>query len=84
MVTITYERVEQWIEKTVPCRVCGKKIKRSTTLGQTINPWNRDDDGAPKTRQQIRAELKQQARTWHPGNDIHRACAEAEKAVTSR
>jgi len=83
MTITTYERVEYWTEKTVPCRVCGKKLKRSTTLGQTINPWNRDADGNIKNRYQIRAELKEQAKTWHPTNDIHRACIEVEKAASS-
>lgn len=80
--TITnFERVEYWIERVVPCRVCGKKLKRATTLGQTINPWNTNPDGTVKNRYQIRAELKEQAKTWHPANDIHRACISAEIAA---
>lgn len=86
--TITnYQRVERWVEKTVPCRVCGKKLKRSTTLGQTINPWNKDADGNVKNRYQIMAELKLAAEEWRPTNDIHAKCREVEaesaEAVTS-
>lgn len=83
MVTVTYERVERWVEKTVPCRVCGKKLKRSTTLGQTINPFNKDADGNVKNRFQIQAELKVEAETWKPTNDIHAKCREAEQAAKS-
>lgn len=83
MPTYTYERVEHWTEKTVPCRVCGKKLKRAITFGQTISPFNTNDDGTRKTREQIRAELKEWAANWHPGNDIHRGCIDAEKAATS-
>lgn len=75
----TYERVERWVEKTVACRVCGKKIKRATTLGQTINPWNKNADGTVKNRYQIQSELKAEAETWHPTNDIHRGCIQAER-----
>lgn len=81
MVIITYERVEHWVSKTVPCRFCGKKIKRSTTLGQTLSPFNKDTDGNLKTERQIRAELNAKAKTWHPHNDIHAKCIEAEQAA---
>jgi hypothetical protein len=79
MATITYERVEHSVTKTVPCRVCGKKLKRSTTLGQTISPFNTNDDGTRKTRRQIRAELRERAETWQPVNDIHGKCVQAER-----
>jgi hypothetical protein len=75
----TYEEVEHPFTKTVPCRVCGKKLKRSTTLSQTINPFNRNAAGDPKTRQEIRAELKAKAETWQPVNDIHAGCVQAER-----
>ena len=85
MVTITYGRVEWGVSKTVPCRVCGKKLQRSTTLGQTISPFNKNADGRMKTRYEILAELKEQAKTWHPTNDVHARCvaAETESGSTS-
>jgi hypothetical protein len=82
MPTYTYERVERWVEKTVSCRVCGKKLKRSTTLGQTINPFNKDAEGNVKNRYQIQAELKVAAEAWQPTNDIHAKCREIEAAPT--
>lgn len=83
MPTYTFERVTRPVSKTVPCRGCGKKLKRSTTLGQTINPFNRNEDGTVKTYDQIVAELREQAATWHPRNDICPTCdAVAEAAVT--
>lgn len=81
MATYKFEEVTRPVTKRVPCRVCGVKLGRSTILSQTINPWNKGADGQPKTREQIRAELKQQAETWHPTNDIHRACIGAETAA---
>lgn len=86
MTTYRFEEITLPVTKTVPCRAgCGKKVRRSTTLSQTVNPWNRDADGNPKSEQQIRAELRKQAETWHPRNDIHPGCIEAPaaEAVTS-
>ena len=74
MPTYIYERVTRPVTKTVPCRGCGKKLKRSTTLGQTISPFNRGEGGTPKTYEQIVAELREEAATWHPYNDICATC----------
>jgi hypothetical protein len=78
--TYKFEEVTHPVTKRVDCRVCGKKITRSTTLSQTISPFNKGADGQPKTREQIRAELKAQAETWHPRNDIHADCVRVEQA----
>lgn len=74
MPTYTFERVTRPVTKTVPCRDCGKKLKRSTTLEQTISPFNKNGDGTAKTRDQIAAELREEAATWHPRNDICPTC----------
>jgi len=80
MATYRFEEVTRPVTKRVKCRVCGKTITRSTTLSQTISPFNKDADGQPKTREQIRAELKAQAETWQPRNDIHADCIRVEQA----
>lgn len=36
---------------------CGKRFQRSVHVEQTINPWNVNADGQPKTRAEIWAEL---------------------------
>lgn len=81
MPTYRFEEVTHPVTKRVPCRVCRKPLSRSTILSQTINPFNLDIDGVQKTRQQIREELRELAETWHPTNDIHRACIPAEQAA---
>lgn len=83
MPTYTYQRVTRPVAKTVPCRGCGKKLKRSATLEQTVNPFNKNGDGTVKTYEQIVAELREEAAAWHPGNDICPTCdAVADPVVT--
>lgn len=84
MTQIKFEEVTRPVTKRVDCRVCGKKITRSTTLSQTISPFNKGADGQPKTREEIRAELKAQAGTWQPRNDIHADCVRIEQAQDAR
>lgn len=81
MPTYRFEEVTHPVTKRVPCRVCRKPLGRSTILSQTINPFNKNADGTQKTRNQIRAELRAEAETWHPTNDIHRGCIPAGQAA---
>lgn len=74
MTTYIFERVTRHVTKSVPCRGCSRALRRSTTLGQTINPFNKTADGAMKTREQITAELDDEANGWYPLNDICRTC----------
>jgi len=80
MTSYTFEEVTRKVTKRVPCRVCGAKMTRSETLSQTINPFNKNPDGTPKTREQIMADLKAKAERWHPWNDIHEKCIATEVA----
>lgn len=79
MTTYRFKEVTHPVTKRVDCRVCGKKVTRSTTLSQTVSPFNKDADGQPKTAEQIRAELRAEAETWQPRNDIHAACTGIEE-----
>lgn len=40
------------------CKVCGKKMQRTETFTQTINPWNK------KTSEEIYNEEKTKAENW--------------------
>lgn len=64
MPTYTFEKVTRPVSKRLPCPTCGKKIRRSTTLYQTLNPFNKNEDGTVKTFKQILAELEEQAKEW--------------------
>lgn len=64
MPTYTYEKVEHPVSKTAKCVECGKRLRRQTTVSQTLNPYNKNANGRVKTRQEILAELAVKAKEW--------------------
>lgn len=61
--TIHFEVVEvkgtkRWVDAS------GKKRQKTKTFSQTINPWNVNEDGTPKTYMQIKQELIEQRDRW--------------------
>lgn len=72
--TYYYDRIEARGFKGGRCAVCGKNAERSRTFGQTLNPFNRDDTGAPKTAEQINREVIRQVRAWEAEPVVHARC----------
>lgn len=70
-VTTRFEVVEQYHEKNLPCPGCGKRVKRRRTFEATINPWNVNADGHPKTRHEIHDDLREQALAWKQQPEPH-------------
>lgn len=70
----TFEVIELRARKRTRCQVCKKPIVRAMRFWQTINPFNRDDDGYPKTREQIWDELQSQAAQWKQTPEMHTSC----------
>ena len=64
-VSYTFDEVKRKVAKTGKCS-CGKRLSRSTTFSQTVNPYNKNKDGFPKTRAEIYMELHQEAEEWQP------------------
>ncbi len=64
MMRVTFEKVKLRTSKRTRCEWCGKWLRRSTTLWQTLNPFNMDAVGSPKTRAIIVRELHEQAAKW--------------------
>jgi hypothetical protein len=64
MTTYRFVEVAWPTSKRLSCSSCGKKIRRQTTFSQTLNPFNRNAEGQPKTRQEILAELRTEAAEW--------------------
>jgi hypothetical protein len=56
------------LRKTVRvfCPARNKKVSRSKMFWQTINPYNRDAAGNPKTREAILIELRKEMSEWMP------------------
>lgn len=59
-----FEPVKAWRQKNTKCPVCDKKLKRSKTFEQTINPWNKNEDSSPKTDNQVRDAVNAEADAW--------------------
>ena len=76
MPTYRFQEVKLRGAKSGKCSVCGKRRQRSTTFSQTINPFNKNADGVPKTREEILAELNEEARLWKATPLV---CASCEK-----
>lgn len=76
--TVTFPEVKAKVTRRIGCTRCGRKMQRSTTFSQTINPWNvnRDDHpnaGLPKTHAEAQAECDKAAAEWNP-RDVCKGC----------
>jgi hypothetical protein len=61
-------------ESNFVCNSCGKRRSRSKKFYQTLNPFNRDKDGNPKTPEQIRCEVNMEADDWLKKTKTCRTC----------
>lgn len=55
---INFDEVRSKKKVRVRCTVCGKPHNRVLTSYQTLNPFNKNKDGLPKTRAEIYPELE--------------------------
>jgi hypothetical protein len=77
MPTYTFAKVEHRVTKSVKCDACGKRLKRSTTLFQTLSPFNKTPDGQLKTREQIHEELLVGEQEWRAEREWCSPCFDA-------
>lgn len=70
----TFDKVQAWRRWSGNCAVCGEKTRRERTFTHTINPYNRNDDGTTKTREQVRADVNEEADHWMRGPVLCTAC----------
>lgn len=63
-------------ERRGKCPTCGKTVKRSRTFEKTVNPFNRDEDGVPKTWERVHADVLAEAAAWTPDIELfeHQKC----------
>ncbi len=64
MVRTTFDEVRRPVTFTGKCTACGKRLVRKTTVWQTVNPYNRNSDGVPKSSEEIMRELHVEAAHW--------------------
>lgn len=75
MITRTvFERVTRAGVKKVPCSRCGKAIRRQKTFSMTLNPWNVNERGEPRTRSEIYVALGNKIADWQALSESHNAC----------
>lgn len=71
IISTTFDEVSLPAEKTVKCSGgCGRRLKRRRKFWQTLNPYNKNEKGIPKERQEIFNELVIQATEWRGESEI--------------
>lgn len=83
-VRTVFKRVSRTFHKSGKCRVCGRRVVRYKTFGQTVNPFNRNaEDGSVKTVVEIQRELADQGQSWVKDKDMAHARCEVEERITA-
>jgi predicted RNA-binding Zn-ribbon protein involved in translation (DUF1610 family) len=78
MTTTVFREVKIKRKLLVQCVKCGKKLTRTIEAWQTINPYNMNKCGHPKTEQEIRFELPaklEKEEKWVRGRALCKPCA---------
>ena len=60
---VEFEPVKLRVKKSGKC-LCGKRRVRSSIFEMTLNPWNKNEKGEVRTRDEIWECLKKQAEEW--------------------
>ena len=74
MTVYHYEEVRAYGRKTGHCEVCGKSATRSQVFTNTINPFNRNEDGSVRTRAEVQQRVLALVREWEQGPIRHARC----------
>lgn len=75
MTTYRFTEVSVRAQKVLPCPSCSRQVRRSTTITHTINPFNRNSDGLPKSYAEVRADVDALAAAWKSLPVLCGACA---------
>lgn len=66
MVTTTFQEIRIRAKRRGPCTKCGRRVDRIRYFAQTVNPFNKTEDGRPKTPAEVRAAVQADADAWAP------------------
>lgn len=72
-ITTTFDKIKHVEKRNGVCPVCGKRSQRSKTFEETVNPYNRNEDGTIKTPMQVLASVRAKGEAWEP-NLTHWNC----------
>jgi hypothetical protein len=73
-IRMVFQEVVLRTEKSGHCSVCRKAAVRSKKFSQTLNPYNKNEAGVPKTRDEIMSELREESAEWHQQPTVHARC----------
>lgn len=81
LIRTTYDGVKRSADYTCTCGSCGKTLKRKVVVEHTVNPFNKNEAGEPKTRTEVgqaaQAEAIRQAAEKQGSVETCRDCDEA-------
>ena len=69
-----YEQIRAHGRKSGKCVACGKPAERSHIFTNTVNPFNKNEDGTVKTRLEVQANVNRLARAWEAEPLLHKRC----------
>ncbi len=82
MTTYHFQVIGRQAKKNLPCPGCGTKVRRQTTLTNTLSPFNKDPQtGKVRTLEQIREHLRDLAALWEQEPVRCTPCADAAGAT---
>lgn len=61
-----FERVSTSRKRVGNCPNCGKRVTRSRTFEETVNPFNWNAEGEVKSSAEVRADVEALADEWVP------------------
>jgi hypothetical protein len=64
MTTHTFNEIKWTGKKRVSCGNCGTKVSRRRTFMQTVNPFNKHDDGTPKSPREVSEAVQAELQEW--------------------
>jgi len=63
---IKFEAIKEKRKRIGKCSVCGKKMSQQKTFEHTINPFNKNEKGIPKTYSEVLRDVRAEADKWNP------------------
>lgn len=61
---VVYDEVKNTRKVRIACQYCGAKKTRQTTIGHTVNPFNRKPNGDAKTRAEVSKDVTRALDAW--------------------
>ena len=84
MVTIRFQQITRSRKLSLRCLGCNKRMTRTVTVMNTVNPYNRDENGIVRSPQQVHGcvlkQLEQEAQALTAKGVRCRACEIAQGA----